>query len=81
MVRTNRGGKLTYHGPGQLVGYAIMRTDDVLAFVRTMERAVIAALADEGLQARARTDEGPTSPASGWASARSPRSACTSPAA
>jgi lipoyl(octanoyl) transferase len=59
VVRTNRGGKLTYHGPGQLVGYAIMRTDDVLAFVRTMERAVIAALADEGLEARARTDEGP----------------------
>jgi lipoyl(octanoyl) transferase len=59
VVRTNRGGKLTYHGPGQLVGYAIMRTDDVLAFVRTMERAVIATLADEGLEARARTDEGP----------------------
>jgi lipoyl(octanoyl) transferase len=59
VVRTNRGGKLTYHGPGQLVGYAIMRTDDVLAFVRTMERALIAALADEGLEARARTDDGP----------------------
>jgi lipoate-protein ligase B len=59
VVRTNRGGKLTYHGPGQLVGYAIMRTGDVLAFVRTMERAVIAALADEGLPAHARTDEGP----------------------
>jgi lipoyl(octanoyl) transferase len=59
VVRTNRGGKLTYHGPGQLVGYAIMRTVDVLAFVRTMERAVIAALADEGLEARARTNEGP----------------------
>ena len=59
VVRTNRGGKLTYHGPGQLVGYAIMRTDDVLAFVRTMERAIIAALADEGLETRARTDEGP----------------------
>jgi lipoyl(octanoyl) transferase len=59
VVRTNRGGKLTYHGPGQLVGYAIMRTDDVVAFVRTMEQAVVAALADEGLQARARPDEGP----------------------
>jgi lipoyl(octanoyl) transferase len=59
VVRTNRGGKLTYHGPGQLVGYAIMRTDDVVAFVRTMERAVVAALADEGLEARARPDEGP----------------------
>ena len=59
VVRTDRGGKLTYHGPGQLVGYAIMRTVDVVAFVRTMERALIAALADEGLEARARTDEGP----------------------
>jgi lipoyl(octanoyl) transferase len=59
VVRTDRGGRLTYHGPGQLVGYPIMRTDDVIAHVRTMERAVIAALADEGLEARARTDEGP----------------------
>jgi lipoyl(octanoyl) transferase len=59
VVRTNRGGKLTYHGPGQLVGYAIMRTDDVLAFVRTMERAIVDALADEGLTGRARPDEGP----------------------
>ena len=58
VVRTDRGGKLTYHGPGQLVGYAIMRTDDVLEHVRTMERAVIAALADEGLEARARNEEG-----------------------
>ena len=47
VVATDRGGKLTYHGPGQLVGYPIMRIDDVLAYVRTMERAMIAALADE----------------------------------
>ena len=59
VVKTQRGGKLTYHGPGQLVGYPIMRTDDVLAFVRTMERALVAALADEDLDARVRTDEGP----------------------
>src|ERR671938_13594 len=36
-----------------------MRTGDVVAFVRTMERALVAALADEGLTARVRTDEGP----------------------
>jgi lipoyl(octanoyl) transferase len=58
VARTDRGGKVTYHGPGQLVGYPIVRTDDVIAHVRTMERAVIAALADEGLEARARPDEG-----------------------
>jgi lipoyl(octanoyl) transferase len=59
VVDVDRGGKITYHGPGQLVGYPIMRTDDVVAFVRTMERALVAALADEGLDARVRTDEGP----------------------
>ncbi len=59
VVETKRGGKVTYHGPGQLVGYPIMGTTDVLGFVRTMERALVAALADEGLEARLRTDEGP----------------------
>jgi lipoyl(octanoyl) transferase len=59
VVATNRGGRVTYHGPGQLVGYPIMRTSDVVAFVRTMERALVAALADEGIEARLRTDEGP----------------------
>ncbi len=59
VVDVDRGGKVTYHGPGQLVGYPIMRTDDVLAFVRTMERALVAALEDEGLAPRVRTDEGP----------------------
>jgi lipoyl(octanoyl) transferase len=58
VVATNRGGRVTYHGPGQLVGYPIMRTTDVVAFVRTMERAIVAALADEGIAARVRTDEG-----------------------
>src|SRR3954462_9668069 len=59
VVDVARGGKVTYHGPGQLVGYPIMRTDDVVAFVRTMERALVAALHDEGLAPRVRTDEGP----------------------
>jgi lipoyl(octanoyl) transferase len=59
VVDVDRGGRVTYHGPGQLVGYPIMHTDDVLDFVRTMERALLAALADEGLAARVRTDEGP----------------------
>lgn len=51
---TTRGGRVTYHGPGQLVGYPIMRIGDVLEFVRTMERGVIAALADEGIEAEVR---------------------------
>ncbi len=58
VVETRRGGRATYHGPGQLVGYPIMATTDVVAFVRTMERALVAALADEGLAAHTRTDEG-----------------------
>src|SRR3989440_6514988 len=48
---TNRGGRVTYHGPGQLVAYPIMAITDVIEYVRTMERAVIAALADEGIEA------------------------------
>jgi lipoate-protein ligase B len=51
---TDRGGRVTYHGPGQLVGYPIMAIVDVLEYVRAMERAVIAALADEGVPARVR---------------------------
>ena len=59
VVDTDRGGKLTYHGPGQLVGYPIMRIDDVIAYLRTIERAIVAALADAGIAAHARPDEGP----------------------
>ncbi len=58
VVETDRGGKLTYHGPGQLVGYPIMRVTDVVAYVRGLERAMIAALAMEGIEARVRCAEG-----------------------
>jgi lipoyl(octanoyl) transferase len=51
---SDRGGRVTYHGPGQLVGYPIMRIADVPEYVHTMERAVIDALADEGIEARVR---------------------------
>jgi lipoate-protein ligase B len=51
---SDRGGRVTYHGPGQLVGYPIMSIADVPEYVHTMERAVIAALADEGIEARVR---------------------------
>jgi lipoate-protein ligase B len=51
---SDRGGRVTYHGPGQLVAYPIMRIDDVPAYVGRIERAVITALADEGIEARVR---------------------------
>jgi lipoyl(octanoyl) transferase len=51
IVDSDRGGKLTYHGPGQLVGYPIMRIDDVGAYLRTMESAIVAALGEEGITA------------------------------
>jgi len=54
VVTTPRGGQLTYHGPGQLVGYPIMHVANVPEFVLTMERAIVAALADAGLEARTR---------------------------
>jgi lipoate-protein ligase B len=55
---TDRGGRVTYHGPGQLVGYPILAVDDVVGYVRTLERALVAALDDAGIAARTRTDEG-----------------------
>ena len=58
IVPTDRGGRVTYHGPGQLVGYPIMRVEDIGAHLRTMERAIVAALAEHGIEARSRCDEG-----------------------
>lgn len=58
VVNVNRGGRLTYHSPGQLVGYPIMRIDDVYRYLRTMEDAIIDALADAGVTARSRHEEG-----------------------
>jgi lipoyl(octanoyl) transferase len=58
IVPTDRGGKVTYHGPGQLVGYPIMRVHDIGAHLRKMEAAIVAALAQYGIQARSRCEEG-----------------------
>ena len=54
VVDTERGGKLTYHGPGQLVGYPIMRVDNVREFVGAMERALVAAINEAGVPAGTR---------------------------
>jgi lipoate-protein ligase B len=51
---TDRGGRVTYHGPGQLVAYPIMAVERVADFVHTMERAIVAALSDEGIDAQVR---------------------------
>jgi lipoyl(octanoyl) transferase len=52
---TDRGGRVTYHGPGQLVGYPILSLrayrDDVHEYIRRMERVVIVALADWQVEA------------------------------
>jgi lipoyl(octanoyl) transferase len=51
---TDRGGDITYHGPGQIVGYPIVDLRewkrDVVAYVRAIEQVIIDALADYGLQ-------------------------------
>ncbi|WP_210495512.1 lipoyl(octanoyl) transferase LipB [Patulibacter sp. SYSU D01012] len=57
IVDVRRGGKVTYHGPGQLVGYVVVATKDVIAVVRGLERAMVAAAAAEGVQARGRGEE------------------------
>jgi lipoyl(octanoyl) transferase len=53
--RTDRGGDVTYHGPGQVVGYPIIDLRewkrDVVAYVRGLEQALISTLADFGIVA------------------------------
>jgi lipoyl(octanoyl) transferase len=54
VIDVDRGGKITWHGPGQLVGYPIVQLAepvDVIAYVRLLEEALILACADFGVQA------------------------------
>ncbi len=54
VVEVDRGGKITWHGPGQLTGYPIVKLPDgvyVVDYVRKLEAAIIAVFADLGLEA------------------------------
>jgi lipoate-protein ligase B len=56
IIESDRGGDITFHGPGQIVAYPIVRLADrrlsVGAYVKTLEHAVIATLASFGVEAR-----------------------------
>jgi lipoyl(octanoyl) transferase len=52
VLRVSRGGDVTFHGPGQLVGYPVFRTrDGVRAHVASMGEAILAVLAEVGVRA------------------------------
>ncbi|MBO6622330.1 MAG: lipoyl(octanoyl) transferase LipB [Balneola sp.] len=55
-VKTNRGGDITYHGPGQIVGYPILDLDryftDIHKYLRFLEEVIIKVCADYGFEAQ-----------------------------
>lgn len=54
VIEVDRGGKITWHGPGQLVGYPIVKLSqphELVGFVREMERALINVCEDFGIKA------------------------------
>ena len=83
VIDVDRGGKITWHGPGQLVGYPIVRLPEsvlVVDYVRRLEEALITMLASYGLQTgriRGRSGVWLAEMIGGW-SARSPQSGCAS---
>ena len=55
VIQTNRGGKITWHGPGQLIGYPIMRLPqpiDVVGYVRWLENVLIEVLKQFGIHSK-----------------------------
>jgi lipoyl(octanoyl) transferase len=58
LIETNRGGDVTFHGPGQIVGYLIVDLSrirkDVVWYVRTLEEAIIRAVEELGVSAERR---------------------------
>lgn len=52
VINVDRGGKLTWHGPGQLVGYPVLRLPDpvlIVDYVSALEEAIMGVLSDHGL--------------------------------
>src|SRR5664279_536015 len=86
VVEVDRGGRITWHGPGQLVGYPIVKLAapiDVVGYVRVLEEVLIAACRDLGLRTQrvaGRSASGCPQRTAG-PSERSPRSGCGSPRA
>jgi lipoyl(octanoyl) transferase len=60
VVQSDRGGQVTYHGPGQLVAYLLLdlkrKSIGVRALVRGVETSIIALLNDHGIEGRSRRD-------------------------
>jgi lipoyl(octanoyl) transferase len=59
VIDVDRGGKITWHGPGQLVGYPIVKLSepvDVIAYVRALEEALILACAEAGVAGAGRVE-------------------------
>ena len=58
LYRVSRGGQVTYHGPGQLIGYPIVKLNgperDVIRYIRTLEQVLIESLATLGIGAQRR---------------------------
>ncbi len=87
VVDVDRGGKITWHGPGQLVGYPIMKLPDpvdVVAYVRRTEQLLIDVVRRAGAGDRPGSTGAAASgcpPTTAAPTARSPRSASGSPAA
>ncbi|MEM8529677.1 MAG: lipoyl(octanoyl) transferase LipB [Chloroflexota bacterium] len=55
LIESDRGGDITYHGPGQIVGYPILKLSrhggDLLRYLRMLEEVIIVVLADYGIRA------------------------------
>lgn len=58
IIPADRGGRMTLHAPGQLVGYGVVRVESPADYVRGLEQVIISILALYGVEARSRSVEG-----------------------